>query len=210
MAFQPTEIGCVEVVFRFTLFGIPLVIVITVCLDTPHTPSLGELTAIANAADAWMNFDMMGVLSKDLFYVSVTATDKSTFSGGQVTISHGAGIAGSINIAALPSQLAMVVTLYTALRGRNFRGRTFIPGIPLDYQGDNTNFIVAGDVTTVLEAYNALTSRLVAAASHQAVLSRELGGVVRPVALSQAVTSRVLTSKIGTLRRRSATAHSSG
>lgn len=208
-AFQPAEPGTIELVFRFTLFGIPIVIVISVRLDTGLAPTPTQLNAVATAADNWMQLQMMNELSVDLLYTQLQATDISVSTGLQVTIDHGAGIAGGVSQPALPSQVAAVVTLYTALRGRSYRGRTFLPGIPVNYQASNANTITTAGVSNMLTAYNGLTTYLGGASCHQTVLSRVSGGVRRTTALNQAVTSRTMDTTFDTQRRRGANAHKS-
>lgn len=205
--FQPAQPGCIEVVFRFVLFGLPLVIVINVCLDSGAAPSLSELTAVANACDAWMEFDLMSVLSQDLAFVQTTATDISIETGRQVVVNHGSGVLGSIVFYSLPSQIASVVSLYTVLRGKSYRGRTYIPGIPANYQTAESNTMATGDVAAVLSEYNALTSRLAPVLAKQAVLSRKHGGVKRLIAVGTPVTSRTMQNTFETQRRRGASAH---
>lgn len=207
--FQPTDPGCVEVVFRFKLFGIPLVIVIAVCLDAGTVPTPAQLGLIASKCDNWMEFQMMPNLSVDLLYRQVQVTETSTSTGGQITIDHAGGVPGTVASDSLPGQNAAVFTLYTALRGRNYRGRTFVPGIPVSYITATTQDISAGGTASLVAAYGQLDGLLAAAASHQAVLTRKVGGVRRPVALGNVVTSRALAAQPGTLRRRSAAAHRS-
>lgn len=205
--FQPAEPGCIEVVFHFTLFGIPLNVIITVCLDSHTAPSSAELTAVATAADSWMTFDMMGVLSRDLMFISTTATDISVETGGQVVLGHGGGLAGSVASPSLPSQIAVVCALYTALRGKSYRGRSYIPGIPAGYQLVDTNTLDTTDHAALLTEYNAITARLAGVSAKQAVLSRKHGGVKRAVAISTPVTSRTMQDTFETQRRRGASAH---
>lgn len=207
--YQPTEAGCIEVVFHFTLFGIPLAIVIAVCLDTPGTPTDAQLTAMTTKADNWMEFQLMTVLSKDLLFLSTVGTDTSTETGHQVTIDHGSGVIGSIDAASLPSQLAQVIKLTTALRGRSYRGRTFVPGIPVGYVTPDTQTLTVAGAGAIFTAYGMIDSVLAGAACHQNVLSRVNHGVRRPVALGNKVTGRGFDNTIETLRRRSASAHRS-
>lgn len=209
--FQPWEAPCIEIAFHFKLFGIPLVIVIAVCLDSGSAPTSSQVDAVASACDQWMTFDMLGVLSEDLAYQSVTATQKNVSTGYQKVIDHGGGIFGSIASHSVPSQLAIVCTLYTALRGRNYRGRTFIPGVPINYinTGVNSNEIAPGDVTALLTAYNAIDARLASVSAHQEVISRVLAKVERPVAQGNRVTTRAMDVTFDTIRRRGANAHRS-
>lgn len=207
--FQPWQDGCIEIVFRFTLFGIPLVIVIAVCLDSGAIPTTTQVDNIAGAADDWMHFDMMSVLSSDLKFLETQATDKHVATAYQKTISHGAGIAGSIGAPSISSQLAGVVTLYTPLRGRNYRGRTFLPGIPSTYvdAGTSSDTLTTASVATILTEYNALDGRLAPFSAKQHVMSRVASKVERPIALGQPVTSRAMDDIIDTIRRRGANAH---
>lgn len=207
MAFQPTPPGCIEVVFRFQLFGIPLVIVIYVCLDAGHTPSPTELANVAGACNSWMTADMMPILSRDLTLQQVQATDTSSITGAQVTLDHIPGTAGGIAQPSLPSQVAVVCTLYTALRGRSFRGRSFIPGIPLGYQDVDANSVSTAGVSNITNSYNALDTRLTPIAAHQEVMSRTASHIRRVTAVGTPVTTRVVNNRFDTLRRRGANAH---
>lgn len=209
MAFQPSDPACIEVAIHFLLFGIPLVVVITVCLDSGGLAGLTDVTNAANAVDAWMHNDVMPNLSDDLSYTGVTATGLATDTSPQFSVNRDPVIAGGQAAIALPSQIAIVTTYYTALRGRSFRGRSFWPGVPSTYQLANTNIITTTGQGNIVGAVANLPTHLIPFSLHHAVLSRRHGGVKRLIASAQPVTSYAINDTFDTQRRRGSNAHRS-
>lgn len=87
------------------------------------------------------------------------------------------GIAGLNTSAPLPNETALVVTLYTGLVGRSFRGRNFWPGLSTNLMQDNGTLLDL-TVSGLQENFDALINGLATEANNVvAVHSTFLGQV---------------------------------
>jgi len=114
------------------------------------------------------------------------------------------GITGAVSGEVSPNQVAGVITWRTALAGRSYRGRTYIPALPQSY-------VVSGLLSaTGLGNYNTFRTAMMTAFAatgsstnfRLGVISRVADGVARPTPLIQVVTSSVVRTIPGTQRRR--------
>lgn len=80
-----------------------------------------------------------------LSLASVTCTDLDTITGFEQTSTH-IPVAGSVGTQAVTAATSMVVTLKTDLRGRSFRGRQYLAGLPVS--GVATAQTWGGTITT--------------------------------------------------------------
>lgn len=106
--------------------------------------------------------------------VSLTGvTLTSVHSAGQPSfVSTGAGVAGTNAAVAMPSEMAVCVTLRTALRGASNRGRMYIPGYAVD-QVIAGNLISATCVTDTAAWANNIRTVLSAQSYTWAIGQRE-------------------------------------
>lgn len=86
----------------------------------------------------------------------VVLTDLETDTGAQATFA-GAGAAGSQIGGSAPSNVSFAVSFRTALRGRAFRGRNYIVGVPLPQLSD-INHVESSWANDVVDAYFGLIS----------------------------------------------------
>lgn len=96
------------------------------------TPSVSQAQAIFSAITTgglWTA--LAGHLSNASALESVTLTSVHT-AGQPSFVSTGAGVNGSNAALGLPAEVALCVTLRTALRGAQNRGRMYIPGYSID------------------------------------------------------------------------------
>lgn len=92
---------------------------------TATQTTASQIFAALNSGAAWT--EMATHLSVDTSFSGVSIRDVNTPNQALVT-SLGAAVAGTAPAAALPNEVALVVTLRTAQTGRSNRGRMFIPG----------------------------------------------------------------------------------
>lgn len=71
----------------------------------------------------------LDLFSFDVSYVQTKVYDMRSETGGAVTVATGAG-PGTVNEEVESIGLSVVVTLYTAARGRTARGRIYVAGFP--------------------------------------------------------------------------------
>jgi hypothetical protein len=103
--------------------------------DTLGAPDRTRATTLADAlATSWVT-NIMASLSNDLrlSHIDWTILDSQTSPAGRT---GEAGVSGSINSPSEASNVALVYTLRTALRGRSYRGRLYIGGIPQSQRAD--------------------------------------------------------------------------
>jgi hypothetical protein len=108
---------------------------------------------------------------------------------------------GAVDSPPVPLNVALCVTLKTGVGGRSGRGRSYLTGMA--ELNCNARTFESSYTVPLLQAWNLMLSSFNGSSLNQAVLSRNVGGVVRPVGLARLVTVATLTdSRIDTQRRR--------
>jgi len=110
-------------------------------------------------------------------------------------------IAGTIAAAALPNSTSAVATLNTALRGRSYRGRKYLVGIPVSNQVSATQ-LNPGYITAMLASLNALGVELTSGSNEWVIISRQNQGQPRVTGVPTQVTSFYADTFIDNQRRR--------
>lgn len=162
---------------------------------------IDDLLIIADAAIEWWAADIAPTLSNRLTLQRVIGTDLSSATGPAVLDTGFLPASGGVNSDPVPNNCALCITFATALRGRSFRGRNYIPAIPEANVALNTvDSAVAEDLRAGYANFN---SHLPDGFRH-VVVSRTVNGVVQmPSALTNDVISYVLTDlTIDSQRRR--------
>lgn len=88
-----------------------------------------NLQALADAVDNWYWASILPELSNDFTYLRTIVTDLTTNTSGVAFQSANTGT-GGVTGEANPNNVAACISFRTALRGRNWRGRNYIPGVP--------------------------------------------------------------------------------
>lgn len=91
---------------------------------------VADMDALAAAVGGAANSLTTGALSNDVAYAYTTVYDLRT-STGPVKVYTAGAAAGGISGEAVPINTAIVVTSYSAARGRSGRGRTYYTGFPV-------------------------------------------------------------------------------
>lgn len=159
---------------------------------------------LANVADRfinWMNNSLKGILSNAISLVNVYGIALHSVTAPVVQRPVNPPIAGTVNVAALPNSTSAVATLNTALRGRSYRGRKYIIGIPANQQTSPVQ-LTPTYITSMLAAYNALGVELTSGSNEWVVVSRANGGVTRATGVTTPVTSFYADTYIDNQRRR--------
>lgn len=123
--------GCMKVELLWTFDGTKsLANVLHVGKDplatSPYT--LANLQTVADAVHASVVLNWLPQITTHMRLVGVRATDLSTVSGPQANAT-GAAADGTDTSNALPSSVAIVVTLRTVVRSRSGRGRIYLAGM---------------------------------------------------------------------------------
>jgi hypothetical protein len=159
-----------------------------------------NLAVLTAAVAFWWQDTLIPVLSDDWTGVLVEAVDLTSQFGASASAATPApgGASGEAN----PNNVAMCVSFRTGLRGRSFRGRNYVPGIPGAVVTLNT--LDAGFILSVLGAYNALVGPGLFLAGWQwVVLSRRIAGSLRAEGVGTPVTAAIsVTDSVRSMRTR--------
>lgn len=111
-----------------------------------------NLQTIVAAVGGWAELTLAPLLSRDWTYVRTTGIDLSSATGPSVFVTG--GVDGGVDQEAAPNNVAACVKFNTASRGRSFRGRNYVPGIPNNLLTLNT--LDPGFMSDLIGAYNLL------------------------------------------------------
>lgn len=160
---------------------------------------LGDIAAIFQ--DSWQT-DMAPHLCSDISLVAVEVRRLTLRDDLVVTVVPDAPIPGESDPPAVPSQVALVVTLKTDQAGRSHRGRNYIAGIPLNVVTDNE---VSPEFRTAMQtAYVHLAANLEGLTTQYqpVILSRVSGGAPRVFGVFTTITAFQVNARLDTQRRR--------
>lgn len=139
-------------------------------------------------------------LSNQLRHVETYYVDLSSVSGFTRSQPAFAPPEGQSSIFSAPNNVAICVSHRTANRGRSFRGRSFISGIPSDQQ--SLSRLSPGAMATVLDSFTQLIGAANTAGYPFVVVSRYSGGVPRAIGLSTPVQQSVIVDNVLDSQRR--------
>lgn len=131
----------------------------------------------------------------------VYAIDLTTSTGATFTSALNPPQTGTALGAGLPGDKALVITHRTLLRGRSYRGRTYIAGISREEQVGN--FVGAGTANAVINGFQAVIADMADAGFTFVIVSRQLNNVPRTEGVATPVaTSLLRDNRLDTQRRR--------
>lgn len=145
MPFKPVPFG-VKVAIRghSNADGTPIVNTFGMISDTggPFTPA--QMAAVAAAVETAWVAQFIPILASDYNGNDVTVTDVTASTGPQAVL--GFSNVGGVGSEPLPLGCAGVIKWTTGLRGRKYRGRSFIAPIPNSYtvNGNHDRLTVSG------------------------------------------------------------------
>lgn len=113
-----------------------------------------DLDELTDALQHWWDVSYAGLTTGLNFLREVFAADQ-TSSTGLVSTHDGEGANGDGSTTYLPNNVSIVASFRTAQRGRSFRGRNYIAGIPTDKTSD-ANHIQSSYASEIITAYNDL------------------------------------------------------
>lgn len=115
-----------------------------------------DMEDLADAMDSSVATEWLADVSDDFTYVQTDVYDIRTIGGQIKTNNGGTGPGPQTGNDGLPPSVALVLTLYTATRGRAGRGRAYI-GTMSETEMQNGIFN-AGAITAALTNYNAVVT----------------------------------------------------
>jgi len=165
-------------------------------------PSFLDLGDLANQIAIWVGGGIQSYASAAWAAQLVLVKDLTDATGAQAAAGFSVGT-GGVGGGPAPNNVSFAISFHTALSGRSYRGRNFIPGIPLQAVSGNT--ITSDFITNYVNAYNALTpgGGAVTPSWTWVVVSRVSGGVDRVAGQATPITFATNTDNIiDSMRRR--------
>jgi len=160
-----------------------------------------DLQDLADGIAGWLVAELAPLQQAGITWLAVKVTDLTTVSSPVVVSTVGLPVNGGVGGAALTNQACMVVSFKTALRGRSFRGRNYVPSLPPADLASTTEWAPT-PIANFAEAYVDLAETFVPTGNVHVVLSRFNSSVRRTVGVFTTVTAYVARAPIGTQRRR--------
>lgn len=197
MAYIPVPNTCSVELF-FTSAGQQLENVYHVVGDDPFTES--TLEDVGDIVMAWATDHFMPPLSNDISLVGMKVTSLETDTAPVWEPSLGEAVPGSETGDAIPLNACGIVTWKTALRGRSYRGRTYVAGIPESFVENSA--ISTAYQTTLHDVFSLLHGGIVSESYNLAVVSRVNDGAPRTTGVATVVTSFQVKLVLASQRRR--------
>lgn len=197
MAFVPAP-DTVEIEAVFSMDG---QIVENTFYYTSATPTLESATALLEAVNNAIRTGLLPLLSSTITLVRLVATLIATVDGFVVTSTTSLPAAGGGSADSLPSNVALCISKRTAARGRSFRGRNYIAGIPLDARS-GTNELDSGFTSGVVDAIEAVLAAGADDGWTPTVISRFHNKAPRTTAVVTPVTSVIVVDNTMDSQRR--------
>lgn len=199
MVFQAAP-QIVEATLNAKQDGVPVVNRFNV--DVGHAVTNTDLTGVFAVIDAWLTANLSPSQVSSMSYETIVVKDMSVANGAEL-IFVPTTLAGGAGAGALPNSTAIVASFRTAFTGKNFRGRSYMGGLPTIAEQDSTHIKVSF-ATNYVGIYTALISALVTAGYKLSVVSRYLNNVLRTIAVITEVISVIVDTKFDNQRRRTA------
>lgn len=198
MTFIPFS-DAVEAVVQMTLGGIPAVMTLGFVDISGGGITPTGMGILGGALHDWLFTDFKPAVASSVDFLNIHLTDLDSVSGPVVDTPL--GFVGTGTGAAVPNQVAMTVTFNTALRGRSYRGRNYVGGIPASnllnpYQW-NSSVVTGFD-----GIYGDMAGRVDAVSWQHVVLSRYLDKAPRLIGHSEPVLGYRANAPVYTQKRR--------
>lgn len=197
MAFIPVPNG-IQLCFLFTTASQnwQFCLMLRKSAGAPEDTDLAQATA---DGQAWWASNLKSYLHTSTTLREILATDMTTQGAPQNRVT--VGEAGTAANNALPAGSALVVSHRTAMRGRSYRGRSYISGLNNAMQ-ETPNTVFAATASTLVGHFAALRSLLDGHGLDHVVASRQHNGSVTSPAVVNEVISYVVDTALDSQRRR--------
>jgi len=133
----------------------------------------GSLEELCSEVVTWWGASYATITTDQVLLREVVATDQTSLTSATASVS-GDSAPGSHIGGTLPGNCSLAVSFRTAMRGRSFRGRNFVVGIPLE-EMSSTNQVQTEYQSAVKDAYDAFATAISTASWTWVVASRFSG-----------------------------------
>lgn len=167
---------------------------------TPFTA--GDIATTIATTKSWWTANMAPLLSSSISLTNIVATALDTVNGPQGVMA-GATVPGTVAGNMAPIGACACISLYTGIRGRNYRGRVYQGGLPDTVLAPN-GMIAAATNTSLVAAIAALNSALggQAPTTHLVIVSTRLNKAPRLSGIYSQVTTVTARSTVFRYQRR--------
>lgn len=198
MAFIPAP-NVVKVTLSFVWAG--QIVEITLSFRKNTAPTTTEINDLIQSVRTWWSTHMRAWVSNHISLTNINATDQSSDSAPSIDWPISPTEAGSVNVASVPTNSALVLSFRTPQRGRSYRGRVYIPGLPNSSLASATS--ITGAVVTAWSTVAAAIGSIGSAEGWEhVVVSRYANNAPRVVAESTDVTNYIVEFNLDSQRRR--------
>lgn len=161
-----------------------------------------QMTGLCNDLLLWWTNTYRGALSIQLTLRELVCTDLSSQTGPVITVvAPTPNPAGMVVQDSEPGNVSLCVSFRTNFRGRSYRGRNYVAGIPITARVGNT--VIPTFVANIQGAYNAIPAAMVSAPWEWCVVSRFTNGAPRVAGASTPIESAIIVdNNIDSMRRR--------
>ena len=164
-------------------------------------PVESDLTALLEAVNTAIRANLIPLMTNAITFLRLVGTLLDVVDGLQLISTTSLPIAGENTGAAMPNNVAMCMSIRSAVGGRSGRGRNYIPGLPRSVFAANT--LDATFAAALTGAYSDILAAGGDAGWEAVVVSRFTGGLPRTTGVANAVTSNFFVDRIvDSMRRR--------
>lgn len=159
---------------------------ITLWFEGSAAFSVGDLTDLGLALWDWITASLSPIQSTGVVYTDIDLTAQDSSSAPSIVSVNPGGLTGAVASPSLPQMVAAICTFQTDSRGRSYRGRNYVPGVPTSVE-TSTGIVTgtyAGSVATAfadLSDVEAATGTTHVVVSHYADHAARAAGVTTPV-----------------------------
>lgn len=190
---------CCEASLEFTLVGIPGAITLGFHHTVAGAFGVADLGDLATVIDTALITNMKLHQCNMLTWHNIHLRDLDSISGA--VFDQPLAITGAITTTCVPSQVAMTVTFLTGVAGRSYRGRNYIPALPV-VELNNAQTWGPTIVGLMQGYYETFDVALAAVDAEHVVLSRFNGGAPRVSGVATPVIGYRANVPVFTQRRR--------
>jgi len=168
-----------------TLDSQPMQCILDVGVETEEVTNLQDAASALYGAFATF---FLPQLSADLSLVSAVAFGLSSPSAPIGVYFPPTVATGDVTAASLPNNVAYCISKYTGLRGRSFRGRFFLPGIPENAR-ETPSRVTAAYRTNIQTACTGALDFMISNGFPPVVVSWYTGGDIRTTGVATPITA---------------------
>lgn len=198
VGFIPT-VGAVRVDIMFTLAGQQIHNIIWAAREAAWTQAQRE--ALAEAIETWWGAELKSKMSSQIALAQITVVNQDTASSPSSVRVVSPTIPGTNVNPAVTAGTALCATLRTDLRGRNYRGRMYLAGLPRTEMNDAVS-TGTGILAQIIAALMALKTVIEGLGAVWVVVSKWLNKVPRAGGTKTPITAVSIDQYVDSQRRR--------